>query len=59
MEDTIQTQATGTDNSIELEQTKIMEFHGPSYNGSPRRQEWPTYTPRTGDPGHAQLFEEL
>lgn len=69
MEDKIKTQATGTDDSIELAQTKIMDVHGPSNNGSPIKQEWPTYTPRTGDPGDvaqgeiglldfAQLFEE-
>lgn len=51
MEDKIKTQATGTDYSIELEQTKIMDVHGLSNNGSPIRQEWLTYTPCTGDPG--------
>lgn len=69
MEDKIKTQAAGIDYSIELEQTKIMDVHGPGNNGSPIRQEWPTYTPHTGDPGDvaqgeigllnfAQLLEE-
>lgn len=69
MEDKIKTQATGINYSTEIEQSKIMDVHGPSNNGSPIRQEWPTYTPHTGHPGDvaqaetgmlnfAQLYEE-